>query len=209
MIALIDDSHITAAPYFETTSAEDKTPEQDNAEPTRQENKPKSRIAAEILANGYLLQDHVVAKGLEYDQKYNLSSRLQNYLTQLQANGNDCYRYMKHLFHWRLNVSLLVKTFDEKYRIWDKAKEYNEKYKIQEKVNSAAQTAQNKAQAALQTPTGQKIHEFANQTLAQIAAVHYEAKKIQVRLSRSNEYLISVMLTASIVGWEVASTARR
>lgn len=200
MIALIDDSHITAAPYFETTSAEDKTPEQDNAEPTRQENKPKSRIAAEILANGYLLQDHVVAKGLEYDQKYNLSSRLQNYLTQLQANGNDCYRYMKHLFHWRLNVSLLVKTFDEKYRIWDKAKEYNEKYKIQEKVNSAAQTAQNKAQAALQTPTGQKIHEFANQTLAQIAAVHYEAKKIQVRLSRSNEYLISVMLTASIVG---------
>lgn len=93
MIALIDDSHITAAPYFETTSAEDKTPEQDNAEPTRQENKPKSRIAAEILANGYLLQDHVVAKGLEYDQKYNLSSRLQNYLTQLQANGNDCYRY--------------------------------------------------------------------------------------------------------------------
>lgn len=209
MIALIDDSHITAAPYFETTSAEDKTPEQDNAEPTRQENKPKSRIAAEILANGYLLQDHVVAKGLEYDQKYNLSSRLQNYLTQLQANGNDCYRYMKHLFHWRLNVLLLVKTFDEKYRIWDKAKEYNEKYKIQEKVNSAAQTAQNKAQAALQTPTGQKIHEFANQTLAQIAAVHYEAKKIQVRLSRSNEYLISVMLTASIVGWEVASTARR
>lgn len=200
MIALIDDSHITAAPYFETTSAEDKTPEQDNAEPTRQENKPKSRIAAEILANGYLLQDHVVAKGLEYDQKYNLSSRLQNYLTQLQANGNDCYRYMKHLFHWRLNVSLLVKTFDEKYRIWDKAKEYNEKYKIQEKVNSAAQTAQNKAQAALQTPTGQKIHEFANQTLAQIAAVHYEAKKIQVRLSRSNEYLISVLLTASIVG---------
>lgn len=57
--------------------------------------------------------------------------------------------------------------------------EYNQKYKIQEKVTNAAQTAQSRAQAALQTPTGQKVHGFANQTLAQIAAVHYEAKRIQ------------------------------
>ena len=72
-----------------------------------------------------------------------------------------------------------MKTFDEKYRVWDKAMEYNEKFKIQEKVNNAANTAQTRAVSALQTPTGQKVHDFAQQTLAQIAAVHYEAKKIQ------------------------------
>ncbi|KAI9260703.1 hypothetical protein BDA99DRAFT_512905 [Phascolomyces articulosus] len=154
--ALIDDSHILAAPYFESTVSGNDEPETqpENA----QETKPKSRIAAEILANGYLLQDHIVAKGLEYDTKYNLSSRLTGYLQTLQSN---------------------VKTFDEKYRIWDKAMEYNEKFKIQEKVNNVATTAQSRAVNALQTPTGQKVHDFAQQTLAQIAAVHYEAKKIQ------------------------------
>lgn len=78
-----------------------------------------------------------------------------------------------------INDSITVKQFDEKYRIWDKAVGIDQKYKIQEKVQAAAETAQTKAQAALQTPTGQKVHDFASQTLAQIAAVHYEAKKIQ------------------------------
>lgn len=158
--ALIDDSHIVATPYFDIPTTESNEKSIDNAgdTPETQETKPKSRIAAEILANGYMLQDHVVAKGLEYDNKYNVSSRLTGFLSSLQNN---------------------VKQFDDKYRIWDKAVGIDQKYKIQEKVQTAAQTAQAQAAAALQTPTGQKVHEFANQTLAQIAAVHYEAKKIQ------------------------------
>ncbi|CAO3646868.1 unnamed protein product [Mucor fragilis] len=156
--ALIDESHIVASPYFDIPSADNErsvdSPEQNET----QEGKPKSRIAAEILANGYLLQDHVVAKGLEYDNKYNVSSRLTGFLSSLQSSA---------------------KQFDEKYRIWDKAVGIDQKYKIGEKVQTAAQTAQTKAQAALQTPTGQKVQDLANQTLAQIAAVHYEAKKIQ------------------------------
>ncbi|KAL0079753.1 hypothetical protein J3Q64DRAFT_1761100 [Phycomyces blakesleeanus] len=157
--ALIDDSHITAVPFFETTPSGESDKEVDaEGSEDHQSAKPKSRIAAEILAHGYLLQDHIVAKGLEYDSKYNLSSRLQGYLSTLQSN---------------------IKHFDEKYRIWDKAIEIDQKYKIQEKVQNAAQTAQHTAQAALQTPTGQKVHDLANQTLAQIAIVHYEAKRIQ------------------------------
>lgn len=61
--------------------------------------------------------------------------------------------------------------------------EYNEKYKIQEKVTNVAQVAQSKAEAALQTPTGQKVNVLAHQTLAQIAAVHYEAKRIRASSS--------------------------
>ncbi|KAI9349378.1 hypothetical protein BD770DRAFT_474959 [Pilaira anomala] len=156
--ALIDDSHIIASPYFDIPSTETTEKSVEHNEHDTQETKPKSRIAAEILANGYMLQDHVVAKGLEYDHKYNVSSRLTGFLTSLQSN---------------------VKQFDEKYRIWDKAVNIDQKYKIGEKVQTAAQTAQTKAAEVLQTPTGQKVHDFANQTLAQIAAVHYEAKKIQ------------------------------
>jgi hypothetical protein len=87
-IALIDDSHIVASPYFDipTTESNEKSPESPEQLET-QEGKPKSRIAAEILANGYMLQDHVVAKGLEYDNKYNVSSRLTGFLNTLQSNG--------------------------------------------------------------------------------------------------------------------------
>jgi hypothetical protein len=175
--ALIDDCHIVATPYFETAAATANTTttttttttteenkenaavsEENDDNNNTQESKAKSRIVAEILANGYILQDQVVAKGLEYDSKYSLSSRLTGYLTTLTSN---------------------VKQIDEKYRIWDKAVEIDNKYKIQEKVQNAAATAQTTATAALQSPTGQKAYEFANQTLAQIAAVHIEAKMIQ------------------------------
>ncbi|KAI9243355.1 hypothetical protein BDA99DRAFT_530538 [Phascolomyces articulosus] len=153
--ALIDDCHITAAPYFSsaTPSSEEEASHtsEKEAEETSQEGKPKSRIAAEILANGYLLQDQIVAKGLEYDTKYGLSSRITGYLGMLQTN---------------------VRSIDDKYRIWDKAVELEQKYKIQEKVTNAAQTA-------LQTQPGQKARGIAEQTFAQIAAVHMEATKIK------------------------------
>ncbi|KAI8644535.1 hypothetical protein BD408DRAFT_413236 [Parasitella parasitica] len=158
--ALVDESHIIATPYFDIPAKEESSEgqESESNEKDAQENKPKSRIAAEILANGYMLQDHVVAKGLEYDNKYNLSGRWTGFLNTLQSN---------------------VKQIDEKYRIWDKAVDLDQKYKINETVQNVAQTAQNKAQAALQTPTGQKVQDIATQTLNRIAAVHYEAKKIQ------------------------------
>ncbi|KAG1457074.1 hypothetical protein G6F56_006691 [Rhizopus delemar] len=88
--ALVDDSHITASPYFDIPSSEnERSVDANNAEQNEaQEAKPKSRIAAEILANGYMLQDHVVAKGVEYDNKYNLTSRFTGFLGNLQSNGN-------------------------------------------------------------------------------------------------------------------------
>jgi hypothetical protein len=86
---LIDDSHIVATPYFDVPASEqsEKGNDGETSEHETQETKPKSRIAAEILANGYMLQDHVVAKGLEYDDKYNLTSRVTGILSTLQSNG--------------------------------------------------------------------------------------------------------------------------
>lgn len=75
--------------------------------------------------------------------------------------------------------------------------EYNEKYKIQEKVTNVAQVAQSKAEAALQTPTGQKVNVLAHQTLAQIAAVHYEAKRIRASSSVVTWRTISIVILTS------------
>jgi len=152
--ALIDDSHIVVAPYFEATA----TSADKDEEETTQEGKPKTRVFAELLAQGYIIQDQVVAKGLEYDKKYAVQSRFTSYLGGLQARA---------------------KQLDDKYRIWGKALELDQKYKIQEKAQGAFTIAQAKAQEALSTPTGQKVQDLANQTIAQITAVHHEAKRIQ------------------------------
>lgn len=108
-LALIDDCHIVAEPYFSSAppqETEKAATNQENAtESTTQEGKPKSRIAAEILANGYILQDQIVAKGLEYDNKYGLSSRLTGYLSSLQANGKILIWFVWWPT-WRLNALL-------------------------------------------------------------------------------------------------------
>ena len=66
----------------------------------------------------------------------------------------------------------IVKSIDDKYRIWDKAVELDQKYKIHEKAQTAVQSA-------LQSQPGQKARGIAEQTFAQIAAVHFEATKIK------------------------------
>lgn len=76
----------------------------------------------------------------------------------------------------------IVKHYDEKYRIWDRAIEIDQKYKLQDKM----QFAVTKAQEALNTKTGQKIHGLANQTINHIATVHYEARRIQNEKSGNN-----------------------
>jgi hypothetical protein len=155
--ALIDDSHIAVAPYFESAApTADKEEEE-----TTQEGKPKTKIFAELLAHGYIIQDQVVAKGLEYDKKYAVQSRVTSYLSGLQAHA---------------------KQLDDKYRIWGKALELDQKYKIQEKAQATFNAAHAKAQEALSTPTGQKVQTLANQTIAQVTAVHHEAKRIQVSM---------------------------
>lgn len=83
---MIDDEHITVSPYFESAFPAEAEKDTDATE-TSQEGKPKARVAAELLASGYLLQDQIVAKGLEYDGKYNVTSRLTGYLNYFQNNG--------------------------------------------------------------------------------------------------------------------------
>ncbi|KAI8997726.1 hypothetical protein BDB01DRAFT_52912 [Pilobolus umbonatus] len=152
--ALIDDTHIIAEVYSNKHIKSDEKQTSTSKKPL----KPGYRVAAEILANGYMLQNHVVAKGLEYDNRHDLSSRIACFLNSIKSS---------------------VKQLDERYHIWDKAVCLNQKYKIHERVQYAADNAQTKAFEALQSPTGQKVQDLAHQTLIHITAVHHEAKRIQ------------------------------
>ncbi|KAG0224894.1 hypothetical protein BGW42_004757 [Actinomortierella wolfii] len=147
--AMIVDSQITVKPYFEETS--------DANGETSQENKPKATIFAEMLAAGYSLSDSIIEKGLELDAKYGLKDRVNSYLAYAKAQAQ---------------------AFDEKYRVSVKAQEIDNKYHVQDRVNATVAQGVGLSQQALQSPTGQKVQGMAHQIKEQVAAVHYEARRI-------------------------------
>jgi len=147
--AMIVNSQISVKPYFEETS--------DSGDHTSQENKPKVTVLAEILAAGYTLQDQIIEKGLEIDAKYGFVGRIQAYVEAAKAQA---------------------KTLDEKFQVTAKATEIDHKYHVQDRVNAAVGTGIDYSNQALQSAPGQKVAGVAVQVKEQIAAVHYEARRL-------------------------------
>ncbi|KAF9338352.1 hypothetical protein BGZ91_008911 [Linnemannia elongata] len=146
--AMIVNSQISVKPYFEETTGDDHT---------AQENKPKVTVLAEILAAGYTLQDQIIEKGLDIDAKYGLTSKIQAYVEAAKAQA---------------------KTLDEKYHVTAKATELDHKYHVQDRVHAAVGQGIDYSNQALQTAPGQKVAGVAVQVKEQIAAVHYEARRL-------------------------------
>ncbi|KAG0277449.1 hypothetical protein BGZ95_005932 [Linnemannia exigua] len=147
--AMIVNSQISVKPYFEEAS--------DSNDHTAQENKPKVTVLAEILAAGYTLQDQIIEKGLEIDAKYGFVGRIQSYVEAAKAQA---------------------KTLDEKYQVTAKASEIDHKYHVQDRVNAAVGQGIDYSHQALQSAPGQKVTGVAIQVKEQIAAVHYEARRL-------------------------------
>ncbi|KAF9290097.1 hypothetical protein BGZ68_007933 [Mortierella alpina] len=147
--AMIVDSTITVKPYFEESA--------DAEDHSAQENKPKVTILAEILAAGYVLTDNIIEKGLEVDSKYGFYGKIQAYV---EAAKNQ------------------AKTLDEKYQVTAKATEIDHKYHVQDRVNAAVGQGIDYSNQALHTTPGQRVVGVASQVKEQIAAVHYEARRI-------------------------------
>jgi len=94
-----------------------------------QEDKPRSRIAAEYLAHGYTLSDKALQRALELDQQHGISSRFTNAL----------------------------KSYDEKYKVSDKAKAADNQYGVTTKGQQLFAGLHSYFQKAADTPTGQKL----------------------------------------------------
>lgn len=122
-----------------------------------QENKPKATVLAEILAAGYQLQDQIIEKGLEIDAKYGLTGRIQAYVEAAKVQA---------------------KNIDEKYHVTAKATELDNKYHVQDRVQAAVGQGLDYSNQALQSAPGQKVTGIATQVKEQIAAVHYEARRL-------------------------------
>ena len=115
-----------------------------------QEDKPRSRIAAEYLAHGYTLSDNVIQRALDLDTKHGVSNRFTAALT----------------------------NFDNKYKATEKAKGVDAKYGVTEKTMGAWAGLNSYFEQALNTPTGQRVRSFYVQGDRQVRDVHNEARRL-------------------------------
>jgi len=115
-----------------------------------QEDKPRSRIVAEYLAQGYVISDQAIQSALALDSKHGVSNRFTNALS----------------------------NFDSKYKATEKAKNVDANYGITEKVQAGWRGLNSYFEKALGTPTGQRLHAFYTQGDKQVRDVHAEARRL-------------------------------
>lgn len=141
--------HVTAAKSLGEAAGEKGTASSDDHE-LSQEDKPRSRVAAEMLAHGYTLSDQVIQRALALDQQHGISNR---FTTALQ-------------------------NIDAKYKVTEKAVNADKQYGVSEKANQGWLGLASYFDKAASTPTGQKLRAFYEQGQKQVLDVHNEAKHL-------------------------------
>lgn len=134
------DEIATKAGHTATTDSEDFS----------QEDKPRSRIAAEYLAHGYKLTDSVLQKAIALDNQHGYSNRFTKALAD----------------------------FDSKYKATDRAKSVDQSYGVSKTAAGAWNGFNSYFEKALSTPTGQKVRDFYVQGDKQVRDIHNEALRL-------------------------------
>ncbi|KAI1817304.1 hypothetical protein GGS20DRAFT_533544 [Poronia punctata] len=134
---------------------DDGTPHTTNAErdtdEITQEEKPRSRILAEYLAQGYVVGDAAIQQAIELDHKHGVSSRFMNTLTQL----------------------------DQKFHATDRAKAADQSYGITNRATSLFSGLSSYFEKASNTPTGKRLVKFYTDSQRQVQDIHAEAQRLK------------------------------
>ncbi|KAF7549378.1 hypothetical protein G7046_g8368 [Stylonectria norvegica] len=115
-----------------------------------QEEKPRARILAEYLSQGYVVGDATIQRAIELDQKHGVTSRFFNTLQSL----------------------------DQKYHATDRAKATDQNYGISQRANNLFSGLSSYFEKATNTPTGQKVVQFYTDSSRQVQEVHAEARRL-------------------------------
>lgn len=144
--------HVEAAAKIDDLAGEKASapsPEKEE-EDIPQEDKPRSRIIAEYLAQGYVVSDNAIQKAIALDQKHGFSSRF----TTALAN------------------------FDKKLNATERAKGLDQSYQISNRAVSGWRGLHSYFEKALEHPSGQKLRDFYVQTDKQVRDIHAEARRL-------------------------------
>lgn len=115
-----------------------------------QEEKPRARILAEYLAQGYVVGDAAIQRALELDSTHGVSSRFLN----------------------------TIQTLDQKYHATDRAKSTDQTYGLSNRANNLFLGLNSYFEKATNTPTGKKLAKFYEDGQKQVQEVHTEARRL-------------------------------
>jgi len=115
-----------------------------------QEDKPRARILAEYLAHGYTISDKAIKSAIDLDSQHGYSSRF------TQA----------------------LQMFDERTHASETAAKVDQKYNVSGTAAGAISGLGSYFEAAMGTPTGQRVRQFYQIGNKQVMDVHTEARRL-------------------------------
>ncbi|KAK4195757.1 hypothetical protein QBC40DRAFT_288591 [Triangularia verruculosa] len=128
------------------SSATDRSPDAG----LTQEEKPRARVLAEILAHGYLVADTGLETAIQLDEKHGVTTKFIN----------------------------TVKQLDERTHATDKAKAADASYGLTARANSLLTGLTSYFEKAAQNPTGKKLVDFYTTSSKQVQDIHAEARRL-------------------------------
>jgi len=149
---------VSSASSLSDLSAGHEEPHHDGDE-IAQELKPRSRILAEYLASGYKLGDAALSRGLELDNKHQVSSKFSSYLQTLDSKTNATGRVQKA----------------------------DQKLGMTQGLNQAWMGLGSYFQAAAATDTGRKLHSFYTTQASSVLDIHAEALRLSGLRDKYNQ----------------------
>ncbi|KAH9811503.1 hypothetical protein DFH28DRAFT_1062941 [Melampsora americana] len=162
----LDSTTITVTGTETATSAEGSSPSavrpiSAEGDELKQEDKPRSAIAAEYLAHGYVLGDQAIAKAIALDQQHGISNKFLNYFKKIETKFKN-----------------QEKPTEDSTQATTKAEGVDPQTGAPNKFGSLLSMGRQYYEKALASPHGAKVREFYTKTSKQVLDVHAEAKRI-------------------------------
>jgi len=132
-----------------------------------QSDKPRAGIAAEYLARGYTLSDHVLNRAIEIDTNSGISKRFLSYLSAVDTTVGSKALGPDQTISGKVTETLSAAT--QQARSVDEQKGYSK---------TAGNFFHQYYSRALGSPFGAKVREFYTTTSKQVLDIHEEAKRI-------------------------------
>ncbi|BEI81474.1 hypothetical protein CcaverHIS002_0206340 [Cutaneotrichosporon cavernicola] len=123
----------------------------------------KAAIAAEYLAHGYAIGDHIIQKAIDVDKKQGISTRFLSFLSDVDKKAGE--RLVGE------GQTLSSRIQDQAHSTYVKAREADQ----QRGVSSTFLSYYTKA---LATPVGQRVSQFYNEASKTVHDVHEEAMRL-------------------------------
>lgn len=147
-ITVSSDEKISTPPHEASTAT--TTEDRSGSPVLSQEEKPRSRILAEVLAHGYVVADQGLQKAIALDEQHNISSRFVSTLKQL----------------------------DERTHATDRAMAADASYGITSRATTLLTGLGSYFEKARDTPTGKRIVDFYTTSQRQVQDIHNEARRL-------------------------------